>query len=226
MNGADFSPIEFFMLAGPVGRAVMIILFSASVWCWVLIIEGIVGNARFRTGIRQWRDNQPTALLKPIIYAERKATSLRIPGESVGETRLRTIEAMNRAARGVVRGIEGGMANLAVIASVAPFVGLFGTVWGIMSSFTSIAASQDTSLATVAPGIAEALATTAIGLAAAIPASIGYTRLGAAISHSAQDLAGRIEEEAVRAVTPHGHRPTPNVHEAANLHDAVIKEAV
>ncbi len=226
MNGADFSPIEFFMLAGTVGRAVMIILFGASIWCWVLIIEGIVGVARFRAGIRQWRNNQPTSLFKPVIDAEIKATQLRIPGESVGEVRLRTIEAMNRAARGVVRGIEGGMANLAVIASVAPFVGLFGTVWGIMSSFTSIAASNDTSLATVAPGIAEALATTAIGLAAAIPASIGYTRLGAAIGHSAQDLAGRIEEEAVRAVTPHANRSTTNLHEAANLQDGAIREAV
>ncbi|MDR3524310.1 MAG: MotA/TolQ/ExbB proton channel family protein [Acetobacteraceae bacterium] len=220
MNGTDFSPIEFFMLAGTVGRAVMVILFAASIWCWVLIIEGIVGVARFRSAIRRWRNNQPTLLFTPIIDAERKATNLRIPGESVGEIRLRTIEAMNRAARGVVRRIEGGMANLAVIASVAPFVGLFGTVWGIMSSFTSIAASNDTSLATVAPGIAEALATTAIGLAAAIPASIGYTRLGAAIGHSAQDLASQIEEEAVRAVTPQSQRVV------ANQPDTALREVV
>ena len=220
MNSADLSPIEFFMLAGTVGRAVMIILLGASIWCWVLIIEGIVGVARFRAGLARWRNGAPAALFASIIEAERRATGLRIPGESVGETRLRTIEAMNRAARGVVKGIEGGMANLAVIASVAPFLGLFGTVWGIMSSFTSIAASHDTSLATVAPGIAEALATTAIGLAAAIPASIGYTRLGAAIGHSAQALAGQIEEESVRAVTPHAHRLP------ANLAEAALKEVV
>ena len=108
---------------------------------------------------------------------------------------------MNRAARGVIKNTEGGMANLAVIASVAPFIGLFGTVWGIMASFSAIAAAKDTSLAVVAPGIAEALATTAVGLAAAIPASIGYTRLGSAVSSSAQELAGLIEERAVDLVS-------------------------
>ena len=77
---------------------------------------------------------------------------------------------------------EGGLSNLAVIASAAPFVGLFGTVWGIMSSFASIAGANDTSLAVVAPGIAEALAATAYGLAAAIPAAVGYNRIGAAFA--------------------------------------------
>ena len=79
------------------------------------------------------------------------------------------------------------MPNLAVISSVAPFVGLFGTVWGIMSSFAAIAQAQDTSLATVAPGIAESLAATAYGLAAAIPASIGYNRIGAAYARLGQE---------------------------------------
>ena len=79
---------------------------------------------------------------------------------------------------------EGGLPNLAVISSVAPFIGLFGTVWGIMTSFVGIAAAKDTSLAVVAPGIAEALAATAYGLAAAIPASIGYNRIGAAFSRA------------------------------------------
>jgi biopolymer transport protein ExbB/TolQ len=115
---------------------------------------------------------------------------------------MRIIEAMNRNARSVIAAVEGGLPNLAVISSVAPFVGLFGTVWGIMSSFIAIGAAKDTSLAVVAPGIAEALAATAIGLAAAIPASVGYTRIGAAIGGATQDLAGLIEEEALRAVTP------------------------
>jgi biopolymer transport protein ExbB/TolQ len=115
---------------------------------------------------------------------------------------LRIIEAMNRTGRPIVSRIEGGLANLAVISSVAPFVGLFGTVWGIMSSFTAIAAAKDTSLAVVAPGIAEALGTTAFGLAAAIPASVGYTRIGASIGGATQVLAGLIEEEALKAVLP------------------------
>ena len=95
-----------------------------------------------------------------------------------------------------MRRLEGGLPNLAIISSVAPFVGLFGTVWGIMTSFAAIAQAQDTSLAVVAPGIAEALATTAFGLAAAIPASVGYTRVGAALGSSAAELADWIEERA------------------------------
>jgi len=204
MNAEAFSPLAFFLLAGGVGKAVMIILMVASIWCWVLIIEGIIRVARLRSAVRRWQNREAVPMLEAIPDAADIAIDLRIPGESVGETRMRVTEAMNRAARLVIKKVEGGLANLAVIASVAPFVGLFGTVWGIMSSFTSIAVAKDTSLATVAPGIAEALATTAIGLAAAIPASIGYTRLGAAISHTAQDLGGQIEVEAVHAVTPVG----------------------
>ena len=110
---------------------------------------------------------------------------------------------MNRRARIVIANAEGGLANLAVISSVAPFVGLFGTVWGIMSSFTAIASAKDTSLAVVAPGIAEALATTAIGLFTAIPASIGYTRLGSAFGAIAMELSGLIEEAALTQTVRH-----------------------
>ncbi len=202
MNAIDLSPIQFFLAAGEVGKFVMLLLFAASIWCWVLIIEGIVGIVRFKSALRAWQRGVPPALLASVIEVGEKAASLRLPGESIGETRLRLIETMNRQARAVVARIEGGLVNLAVISSVAPFVGLFGTVWGIMSSFTAIAAAKDTSLAIVAPGIAEALATTAIGLAAAIPASIGYTRIGAAIGSAAQTLSGLIEEEALQAVTP------------------------
>ena len=202
MNAIDLSPIQFFLAAGEVGKFVMLLLFAASIWCWVLIIEGIVGVVRFKSALRTWQRGMPPALLASVVEVGEKAAALRLPGESIGETRMRIIETMNRQARAVVAGIEGGLVNLAVISSVAPFIGLFGTVWGIMSSFTAIAAAKDTSLAIVAPGIAEALATTAIGLAAAIPASIGYTRIGAAIGHAAGTLSGLIEEEALQAVTP------------------------
>ena len=99
---------------------------------------------------------------------------------------------------------EGGLPNLAVISSVAPFIGLFGTVWGIMTSFAGIAQSQDTSLAVVAPGIAEALAATAYGLAAAIPASIGYNRIGASFAKLGQEVAHYIEDEALRMTSGAG----------------------
>jgi len=122
----------------------------------------------------------PAALdvLEPIAEAGREAYALHLADETIGEKRERVAEYMSRTAREFLTHAEGGLPNLAVISSVAPFIGLFGTVWGIMTSFAGIAQSQDTSLAVVAPGIAEALAATAYGLAAAIPASIGYNRIG------------------------------------------------
>jgi biopolymer transport protein ExbB/TolQ len=200
MNSIQLSPVEFFTAAGPVGRTVMLLLLAASIWCWVLIIEGIVSTVRFRRALQSWRRGEAPALLAPVIAAGEEAAALEIVGEHVGATRLRITETMNRAARRVVADVDGGLANLAIISSVSPFVGLFGTVWGIMTSFSAIAASKDTSLAVVAPGIAEALATTAIGLAAAIPASIGFTRIGALIGSGAQDLASQIEERALAAI--------------------------
>ncbi len=83
--------------------------------------------------------------------------------------------------------------NLAIVASVGPFVGLFGTVWGIMSSFAGIARAHDTSLPIVAPGIAEALAATAFGLAAAIPASVGYNFIGATLSRLEGEISTYIQ---------------------------------
>jgi len=200
LQGLHLSPIDFFLQAGPVGKFVVLVLLTASIWCWVIIIEGVVGVLRFSASLRRWRRGRTSRLLAPLLDEGHEAVSRVIPGEGIGEARQRIVEAMNRRARRLITALEGGLANLAVIASVSPFIGLFGTVWGIMSSFTAIAAAKDTSLATVAPGIAEALATTAVGLAAAIPASIGYTRLGSAFSSCAQELSGLIEERAVDLV--------------------------
>ena len=93
-----------------------------------------------------------------------------------------------------------GTGVLGTIGATAPFVGLFGTVWGIMTSFAGIAEAKDTSLAVVAPGIAEALAATAYGLAAAIPATVGYNRIGAAFGRAGRTLASLVEEWAVALV--------------------------
>lgn len=107
---------------------------------------------------------------------------------------------MTRAARDLILKAEAGLPNLAIVSSVAPFVGLFGTVWGIMTSFAGIAEARDTSLAVVAPGIAEALAATAWGLAAAIPASIGYNRIGALFNRTAIALDDFVQAEAERLI--------------------------
>jgi biopolymer transport protein ExbB/TolQ len=112
------------------------------------------------------------------------------------DRRWRVGEHMTRAARGLLLQAEGPLAGLATISSTAPFIGLFGTVWGIMSSFSNIAEAKDTSLAVVAPGIAEALAATAFGLAAAIPASIGFNRLSARFSHVSAELDCLVQERA------------------------------
>ena len=198
MESVSLSPMGLFAQAGPVGKTVIILLGIASVWCWYQIFDGIVGIFRLGGSLRRARRNQAGGLLDSIIGAgAREALQERFTDESTGDVRQLMMEAMSREGRMLMARLEGGLPNLAVIASVAPFVGLFGTVWGIMVAFTAIAESNDTSLAVVAPGIAEALATTAFGLVAAIPASIAYSRLGASFATKAQDLANFIEEKSL-----------------------------
>jgi biopolymer transport protein ExbB/TolQ len=206
------SPVEFFLAASTVGKVVMLLLLAASIWCWVLITEGVIGVVRLRSALRQWRGGEEPELLAAVIEAGHEASRLHLPDESAAEGRHRMVEAMNRLARMTMARIEGGLTNLAVIASVTPFVGLLGTVWGIITSFSSIAAAKDTSLAVVAPGIAEALSTTAFGLFAAIPASIAYSRIGAALAAGAANLGIQIEREALRA--------------SIQLHDGAVREHV
>ena len=198
MESVSLSPIGLFAQAGPVGKTVIILLGIASVWCWYQIFDGLVGILRLGRSLNRARRNVAGSLLDPVISAGAKeALQDRFADESTGDVRQLMMEAMSREGRMLMARLEGGLPNLAVIASVAPFVGLFGTVWGIMVAFTAIADSNDTSLAVVAPGIAEALATTAFGLVAAIPASIAYSRLGASFAAKAQDLAHFIEEKSL-----------------------------
>lgn len=197
MEYTSLSPVTMFMNAGPVGKVVMALLLVASIWTWVLIIEGVVAVVRITKAARSARSGGSADVLAPVEAAGREAAALDLPGETIGEKRNRIADYMSRAAREFLTTAEGGLPNLAVISSVAPFVGLFGTVWGIMTSFAGIAQSQDTSLAVVAPGIAEALAATAYGLAAAIPASVGYNRIGAAFARLGQSVSHWIEDEAL-----------------------------
>ncbi len=202
MEGLNLSPVGLFLEAGLVGKFVMGVLFIASLWCWVLIVEGVISVVRLRRAVRAARAGAEIAKpLAGVAIAGEEEVHRRIPGESVSELRARIADAMARAARELLTRSEGGLPNLAVIASVAPFVGLFGTVWGIMTSFAAISQAQDTSLATVAPGIAESLAATAYGLAAAIPASIGYNRIGAAYARLGQEMASWVEERAISLIS-------------------------
>ena len=200
MEAISISPVALFMQAGVVGKIVMIALGVASLWCWAIIIEVAVLTSRLRKAINEAQHGRPSPLLAPVMAEAARAARVMVPGESVGERRSRIVETTGRAARKLLVATEAGLPNLAVISSVAPFVGLFGTVWGIMTSFVGIADSQDTSLAVVAPGIAEALAATAFGLAAAIPAAIGFNRIGGTLAHTGEALSDHVEEHAITLV--------------------------
>jgi len=192
MEPISLSPLTLFLQAGPVGKTVMIVLLVASLWCWLVIFEALMGLWSLACALRDPR----SPLLAGVDERGAREAKERIEGETVSERRARVAEVMTRSSLAILMKAEGGLANLAVISSISPFIGLFGTVWGIMASFVGIAAAKDTSLAVVAPGIAEALAATAWGLAAAIPASFGYNRLGAAFGRVGQRLVHRAADRA------------------------------
>jgi biopolymer transport protein ExbB/TolQ len=195
MQGGEISPVELFIEAGPVVKAVITILLAASLWCWIIIFDALLTLSRLRRAIRsagasKGRMGELTAK----IFTAGRGEAFEAQASVEADRRSAIIAAMRRPAQELIESCQGGLPNLAVIASVAPFVGLFGTVWGVMTSFAGIAAAKDTSLAVVAPGIAEALAATAIGLAAAIPAAFAYNRLAAAFNATSRELYRRIED--------------------------------
>jgi biopolymer transport protein ExbB/TolQ len=214
MNPVSISPIGLFLQAGVVGKGVMLLLLLASVWCWILILEAWISARRLSRAIAETREGDGVSpLVATILAAGDHAAALHVSAETHADRRWRVGEHMTRAARGLLLSAEGSLPGLAVISSTAPFVGLFGTVWGIMSSFVGIAEARDTSLAVVAPGIAEALAATAFGLFAAIPASIGYNRLSALYSRVSADLDCLVQERADHLVS--GRAELKRVKEAA-----------
>jgi biopolymer transport protein TolQ len=196
---ATLSPIALFLQADWVVKAVMLGLLAASVWTWAIIVMFRVKVGRIRKASERfeadfWKADDIDAFYKANGQAD--LPSARVLAAAVAEwrrsthgstidregTRERLATAMGSAVAKEIDELSDRLNVLATIGSVAPFVGLFGTVWGIMRSFTSIASQQNTSLAVVAPGIAEALFATAIGLFAAIPAVIAYNRFSHAIN--------------------------------------------
>ena len=213
MDYSSINPLTMFYAAGLVGKSVILLLLAASVYTWVLIVMGAYSIVKIGRSAQSARSGGDVGVLAPIDAVGRSAAALNVEGESANERRERIAEQMSRAGRELLSREEGGLPNLAIISSTAPFIGLFGTVWGIMSSFASIAQAQDTSLAVVAPGIAEALATTAYGLFAAIPAAVGYNRIGAAFGRVGQQVAHWVEDVALSHVSD---RPvSPRKKEAA-----------
>jgi biopolymer transport protein TolQ len=194
-SASALSPIALFLQADIVVKAVMIGLLLASIWTWTIIVSGSLALGRAFKASRGFetdfwksedidkfyegpgRSDVPSAKVFSAGVAEwRRSVRAGKPVDRDG-TRARLSNAMAAAAGAEIDRLSDRLNILATVGSVAPFVGLFGTVWGIMRSFTDIAASQNTSLGVVAPGIAEALFATALGLFAAIPAVIAYNRL-------------------------------------------------
>jgi biopolymer transport protein TolQ len=215
----DLTPWALFLQADIVVKSVMLLLVLASVACWTVIIEKLATLRRLR---REARDLAALALAERLPVAPPEdaglvAAALRagLPEwrqgqggrETDGEWRGRLDAAMRKGVARALKPVASGLQLLATTGSVAPFVGLFGTVWGIMNSFSGIAASNDTSLSVVAPGIAEALFATAIGLVAAIPAVIAYNRLSASLAATRAEALGAATELAHRLAR--AARPEP-----------------
>ena len=191
----------------------MIILLGASVWCWAIIWDKYkrLGNVRRRADEFEsdfWSGNSleelyertrhnpdhPMAILFVSAMREWQRSSATSTGKIAMGTQERIYRVMQVTVSREMERLEHYLSVLATVGSTAPFVGLFGTVWGIMNSFQSIASSNNSSLAVVAPGIAEALAATAMGLVAAIPAVIAYNVLSADLGRYANRLEGFAEE--------------------------------
>lgn len=207
--GADhFSMMSMFMRADLVVKAVMIMLVMASIWCWAIIFEKMMTVRRLNKRSDDfeqafWSGKSLDDLFERISTNPRDPMSAvfvaamrewrRVSGSTSASVKVGLSERIDRVMQITVHRemdrAERYMTFLATTGATAPFVGLFGTVWGIMNSFQSIAISSNTSLAVVAPGIAEALFATALGLLAAIPAVVAYNKL----SRDLDRYAGRLD---------------------------------
>ena len=203
----DFSLLALFLRADWVVKSVMMGLAFASVWCWAIIIDKSMLYARANRAAKKFektfwsgqsleelyqslsqQDNHGLAALFVAAMREWKRSHEQNASSFIG-VQARLEKVLDLAISRESERLEGRLGFLATLGSASPFIGLFGTVWGIMNSFQSIAASKSTNLAVVAPGIAEALFATALGLLAAIPAVIAYNKL----SGDAGKLIGKLE---------------------------------
>ena len=209
-GGPDLSILGLFFQADPFVKGVMFLLIFASIWCWAIIINKymLLRNERklsmefedvFWSGVnlddlyQEYSENISNSQVRVFISGMREFNKLN-QRQALSSLKLKDfIQRINNSmhisiSREIER-LEKGMSFLASIGSVAPFIGLLGTVWGIVNAFQSIAISNNTSLAVVAPGIAEALFATALGLLAAIPAVAAYNKF----SNDLEKLSNNLE---------------------------------
>ena len=201
----DFSMLALFLRATIVVKIVMVVLVLASVWSWAIIIQKFINYRKARSEGDQFEEafwsgqpldqiydrvgQKPRSAIEKIFTAGMSEwkRSHRSDGGLMAGAQQRIDRAMNVAIGRETDSLMSGLTFLATVGSISPFVGLFGTVWGIKNSFQEIAAQQSTNLAVVAPGIAEALVATGLGLLAAIPAVIFYNKLSGDAERLAAD---------------------------------------
>ena len=207
----DLSIIGLFLQSDTIVKLVMLLLLLASFWTWAVIFDKAIRLRRLRRAAASFEESfwsggslddlyervgqrppDPMAAVFSAAMREwRRSAAKGLLGTAIMRTSLqqRIERVMNVTVGREMERVERFMAYLATVGATAPFIGLFGTVWGIMNSFQSIAGAKNTSLAVVAPGIAEALFATALGLVAAIPAVIAYNKLATDFGR----YAGRLE---------------------------------
>ena len=188
-SSADFSILKLFIRADIIVKSVIIILIASSIYSWAIIIEKYklfkkINKTSEEFENKFWKsrsaesfyNNLPEKIDDPManVFKDTMQVIVKSKSKSNLSNRLESMLEVNIEKQMNI--IDKSYTFLATVGSTAPFIGLFGTVWGIMNSFQSIAISRNTSLAIVAPGIAEALFATALGLLAAIPAVVAYNK--------------------------------------------------
>ena len=215
LSGIDFSLLSLFLRADLVVKSVILILIFASIWSWTIIVEKLIKMKRLKQIENEfdeifWSGNSFEDLFETFNYNRNDPKSKIFcaaieewkksnKAKNVNSSNISSLkERMNRSMQVTfnkeAESIEKNLTFLATAGSTAPFVGLFGTVWGIMNSFQSIAVAQNTNLSVVAPGIAEALFATALGLFVAIPAVVSYNKITSDLSKYFLSLESFIDE--------------------------------
>ena len=188
-SSADFSLMNLFIRADIIVKSVIVLLIACSIYSWAVIIEKFrlfkkINQSTEEFETKFWNsksaetfyNNLPSNIEDPMAQVFKDAMQSLLKRRSKSDLNIRMTTMLETGIEKQMSKISKGFTFLATVGSTAPFIGLFGTVWGIMNSFQSIAISRNTSLAIVAPGIAEALFATALGLLAAIPAVVAYNK--------------------------------------------------
>jgi biopolymer transport protein TolQ len=212
LSSSDLSIFGLFWSAHWVVKLTMLGLLTCSVWVWAIAVDKTVLYTRTKRAMDRFEQafwsgqsleelyrslsSRPSHSMAALFVAAMREWKRSFEGSSrsFAGLQMRIEKVMDVTITREIERLERRLLVLATVGSAGPFIGLFGTVWGIMTSFQSIAASKNTSLAVVAPGIAEALFATAIGLVAAIPATIFYNKFVSEVNKQAQRLEGFADE--------------------------------